>query len=1580
MPSPLQDRIRVKTSTLGFSAIELGDPVDGYESFNLLGSGVFNIYYGITTGLEWEYGQGIYNSEDNSITRNSIVASSNNNSHVSLFDTSIVYLSSENDNKFLYTSNGVPPESGYFVTGNGARFTTQKINSSDVENALGYSPYDSNNPKSYISLDNLPETILYDTGVYYDPEWISYLNPDKVEKDSPLWNAAKIQGYKISDAQPFPEQVLGWNVYTNQWEPKNVSGGVAESYIGSSGVIVSGSNIYMGGTGTLNQLNFTALVSQTANLIEAQSSSGTLLFSVSNSGYISTPSSGLATWNANKLQGYPVHTGAPVSGNTLSWNQVSGHWMSSGIPIPMGGLEGQIISKATDTNYDIQWVDNYAPDIRIICKNDSAANILRGQVVMAVGAVGDRIKIAKAVADGSVDPKYILGVAFEDINNGAEGYVTLLGEITNINTNSYIVGTVLWLDPATPGGFTSTEPAPLNLRMSIAIVTRSQSSSGRIFVRMWTQQPSLHELFDTAIVSPQNGDALVYHSGSGVWYNSTVVGQIGGTGATGYIGGTGATGIGGTGATGYIGGTGATGIGGTGATGYIGGTGATGPGTIISGTGNYIPIYSGNTVTIMPQGVAYVDTTNNRVGINRGTLPTGTLDISTASASTTGLIVRGLASQSASLVEIQNSTDTTLAYVGPSGVIGGSGININPYTTVASGLPTLRLGFGNNNWSDQYGSVYRPTISTYGTIAAQGMMTRNDGGTLAASGISYTAGTLNGTYYYRICAVGPNGEENPYTAAPTIATPVNSGVTLLWDLPTSNYIPISKFRIYRTTAGQPYVAGSVKSANPFTYMANTNPPFMGTTQGTSVYFDTASGTAVSFTDSGAAGTSGWPPDHFRGPEGWLVSNRGLKVPALFTCMAQGSYTMGQAVNVNGILFTDASIVGGNSNSKTMQAYSLDLQITDGPSVFKVTNTTNGANSIIIAPTSGASYISINDGSSLKTRLAPYITNAGADSPVAVSGTAYYFSTTQGLTDPRKLMSVRNADVERFAVSAYGTTTHTLGNATAKGVVITAAASQSANLLEVQRSNNSTMLVLDSAGELGIGSGVIPAAMIDASGSSASTVVQIIRAAPGQTANIAEFRHGNGNGVLWIDSSGRVGQLMGGTTALQSTAFGYNAMANANSDAALNTFFGYYASAPALSGTRNTCIGAGAGGAITAGNYNVLLGFAPGNIVAGNYNTLIGYRASLQDVSETIAIGHQALNATSGAVGNVAVGTTTLNANVSGYDNTVVGMDAGRNGGTLSIANTYFGRAAGLASSGNFNTAIGARALGGYQGGTANSSQNTAIGYFSMAVERSGNFNTAVGYNTLGAVFSGPYNTVIGHNATLGSNYLSGCIIVGAAATANQNNQLVIGSTSIKVGKSDNTGEQAVSLTAPSGVSRLLEARINGTIYNIPLLPSGSTDLQNFTALNVASGITIPSGIPFVITNKLYASGTTLHWNGSAINNTSSSGNILTGNVVLNGTISGVLSDTNLTTIDSTPYSSGDCVKYIVKAKYGTAVQASEILITSDGTESYMTEYGLIYTSGLLADISTSYSSSNIILSAQAINANTSIRIFKILIS
>ena len=191
------------------------------------------------------------------------------------------------------------------------------------------------------------------------------------------------------------------------------------------------------------------------------------------------------------------------------------------VALPIGGLDGQILAKASDTDYDTEWIDNYAPDTRIIIKNDSGVTLTRGTPVMAVGATGDRIRVAKAVADGSIEPRYMLGVMFEDVADGTEGYLVVTGEVSHINTSAYTLGDLLYLDPNTPGTFTTTEPTSPDLVMAIAIVTRSHAVTGRIFVRMWAQQSGLHELHDVALSSVADNEVLAYDSASSLWKNQT---------------------------------------------------------------------------------------------------------------------------------------------------------------------------------------------------------------------------------------------------------------------------------------------------------------------------------------------------------------------------------------------------------------------------------------------------------------------------------------------------------------------------------------------------------------------------------------------------------------------------------------------------------------------------------------------------------------------------------------------------------------------------------------------------------------------------------------------------------------------------------------------------------------------------------------------------------------------------------------------------------------------------------------------------------------------------------------------------
>lgn len=187
--------------------------------------------------------------------------------------------------------------------------------------------------------------------------------------------------------------------------------------------------------------------------------------------------------------------------------------------VPTGGLEGQILAKLSDDDYDTTWIDNYADNLRIIVKNDSGTNIAKGKVVMAVGAVGDRIQVALANADGSVSARFVLGIAFEAIDDGDEGYISLFGDIPNLNTSAYTIGTVLYVDPEVLGGLTATEPDSPALDLSVAIVTRSHASTGRLFVRMWNQGVALNEVSDVLITDAQDGEILVYEASSGLWVN-----------------------------------------------------------------------------------------------------------------------------------------------------------------------------------------------------------------------------------------------------------------------------------------------------------------------------------------------------------------------------------------------------------------------------------------------------------------------------------------------------------------------------------------------------------------------------------------------------------------------------------------------------------------------------------------------------------------------------------------------------------------------------------------------------------------------------------------------------------------------------------------------------------------------------------------------------------------------------------------------------------------------------------------------------------------------------------------------------
>ncbi len=253
--------------------------------------------------------------------------------------------------------------------------------------------------------------------------------------------------------------------------------------------------------------------------------------------------------------------------------------------------------------------------------NNSGATIPAGAFVMATGVQGDRITIAKAVTDGSVDPMYMIGIAAHQILDGdTDGKILVHGEARALDTSAWAVGTVLYPDPVTAGGLTSTKPSAPNIRTAIGYVLRQHASTGRIMVRMEISHVLGGTDSNVNFSTLADGDIITYDGPAGVWVNSPAsAGPTGPTGPTGLSGAAGATGD--TGPTGPAGAAGATGA-----------TGPTGPtGLLAAQASNGMLVQTATTPTYTTRTIAG---TSNQITVANGSGVSGAPTISLPSALT----------------------------------------------------------------------------------------------------------------------------------------------------------------------------------------------------------------------------------------------------------------------------------------------------------------------------------------------------------------------------------------------------------------------------------------------------------------------------------------------------------------------------------------------------------------------------------------------------------------------------------------------------------------------------------------------------------------------------------------------------------------------------------------------------------------------------------------------------------------------------------------------------------------------------------------------------------------------------------
>ena len=175
-----------------------------------------------------------------------------------------------------------------------------------------------------------------------------------------------------------------------------------------------------------------------------------------------------------------IATGSPIEDLTL------GRLADVNLDDPLD-RQALVYDEATST-----WINDGVGQVVIPVRNPSRDAIAKGTVLKATGAQGDRILVAP-FEPATDDMKYFVGIASETLGDTIEtkdGHAQVYGELRALDTDDYEVGDVLY---AAAGGTLSTTEN----QYPIAIVTRKQQNTGRIFIRMWTPGKGYHQRYRT---------------------------------------------------------------------------------------------------------------------------------------------------------------------------------------------------------------------------------------------------------------------------------------------------------------------------------------------------------------------------------------------------------------------------------------------------------------------------------------------------------------------------------------------------------------------------------------------------------------------------------------------------------------------------------------------------------------------------------------------------------------------------------------------------------------------------------------------------------------------------------------------------------------------------------------------------------------------------------------------------------------------------------------------------------------------------------------------------------------------------
>lgn len=193
--------------------------------------------------------------------------------------------------------------------------------------------------------------------------------------------------------------------------------------------------------------------------------------------------------------------------------------------LPTGGTAGQILSKIDSTDYNAEWIDNYATQTKNEVK--LGQTLTKGTPVYVSSANGTNMIVSAASNTSEALSSKTLGLLETGGATNAMVKCVTFGLLAGLDTSTASAGDPVWLGPngTLIFGLVNKPYAPAHL-VYIGVVTRVQSNNGEIFVNVQNGF-ELKEIHDVYIADPANNHGLFYDIADGLWKNKSIAGALG---------------------------------------------------------------------------------------------------------------------------------------------------------------------------------------------------------------------------------------------------------------------------------------------------------------------------------------------------------------------------------------------------------------------------------------------------------------------------------------------------------------------------------------------------------------------------------------------------------------------------------------------------------------------------------------------------------------------------------------------------------------------------------------------------------------------------------------------------------------------------------------------------------------------------------------------------------------------------------------------------------------------------------------------------------------------------------------------